>query len=98
MESKLRELIGQSNIWLYIKSSNGWIKNVEIQDVCPETITFRYEQEFKTETKVWEKTTRINNILEIDVRVLAIPKKQQAIEAVRNELDRLWQEDEDSEN
>lgn len=98
MESKLRELIGQSNIWLYIKSSNGWIKNVEIQDVCQETITFRYEQEFKTETKVWEKTTRINNILEIDIRVLAIPKKQQAIEAVRNELDRLWQEDEDSEN
>ncbi len=37
----------------------------------------------------------ITTFLEIDVRVLTMPKKQQAIEAVRNELNRLWKENED---
>lgn len=95
MENKLRELIGQSNIWLYVKSSSGWIKNVEIQNVNSETLTFRYEQELENETKVWERTTRIDNILEIDLHVLSVPKQQQAIEAMRNKLARLWQENEE---
>ena len=96
MESKLRELIGQSNIWLYVKSSSGWIKNVEIQDVNSQTLTFRYEQEFENETKVWERTTRIDNILEVDIHVLSIPRKQQALEAMRDKLSRLWEQSEDN--
>ena len=62
MESKLKELIGQPNIWLYVKSSNGGLKNVEILEVESNTITFRYQHESAAELKVWEKTTRLENI------------------------------------
>ncbi len=94
MKNKLRELIGQSNIWLYVKSNNNWIKNVEIQNVGSETLTFRHSQEFETETEVWERTTRIDNVLEIDVFVSAIPKKTQDIEAMRDKFIRLWEQNE----
>ncbi|MGH8000327.1 MAG: DUF6679 family protein, partial [Brasilonema sp.] len=56
MESKLRELIGQSNVWLFVKSSNGWLKNVEILDVSCDIVTFRYEHESEVEKRIWEKT------------------------------------------
>ncbi|MGL5939837.1 MAG: DUF6679 family protein [Waterburya sp.] len=93
METQLRELIGQSHVWLYVKSSSGWIKNVEIQDVNSETLTFRYEQELEAETKVWERTTRVDNILEIDIQVLTIPKKQQELEEMRNKLSRILEQE-----
>jgi hypothetical protein len=93
MESKLKELIGQQNVWLYVKSSNGWIKNVEILDVNSETLTFRYEHDSESETKVWEKTTRIDNIVEIDIRVLAMPKSNQQVENVRNKLSKLLEQE-----
>ena len=51
MESKLKELIGQPNIWLLVKSSNGWLKNVDILDVNSDTVTFRYESESEVEKK-----------------------------------------------
>jgi hypothetical protein len=53
MENKLRELIGQPNVWLYVTSSNGWFKNVEILDVNASTVTFRYEYESATENLIW---------------------------------------------
>lgn len=62
MKSKLKELIGLPNVWLFVKSSNGWLKNVEILDVNFDTVTFRYEHESDIENRVWEKTTRIDNI------------------------------------
>jgi hypothetical protein len=93
MEKKLTELIGQPNVWLYIKSSNGWIKNVEIINVNSETITFRYEQESDLETKVWEKTTRMDNILEVDVRFASLPKCKQKIEEMRNKFTKLLEQD-----
>jgi hypothetical protein len=93
MEKKLTELIGQSNVWLYIKSSNGWIKNVEIINVNSETITFRYEQESDLETKVWEKTTRMDNVLEVDVRFALVPKCKQKIEDMKNKFTKLLEQD-----
>ena len=93
MENKLRELIGQSNIWLFIKSSNGWVKNVEILDVNSETLSFRYQHESSAETKVWEKTTRLENILEIDIRVAAIPKSEEKLQTMRNKLSRLLEQE-----
>jgi hypothetical protein len=93
MESKLNELIGQPNVWLYIKSSNGWIKNVEILNVNSETITFRYEQESETETKVWEKTTRMDNVLEVDIRLAALPKCKQKIDDMKNKFTKLLEQD-----
>ena len=92
MESKLKELIGQSDIWLFLRSSNGWLKNVEILDVDSETISFRYQHESTTETKVWEKTTRLENILEIDLRVATVPKCEQKLRDARNKLTRLLEE------
>lgn len=92
MENKLRELVGQSDIWLFIKSSNGWVKNVEILDVDSETISFRYQHESTAETKVWEKTTRVDNILEIDIRVAAIPRCEEKLQDVRNKFTRLLEE------
>lgn len=86
MENKLKELIGKLNVWLYVKSSNGWIKNVEILEVNEETVTFLYEHESSLESKVWEKTTRIDNIAEVDVRVLALPKDKQQIAEMRQRL------------
>jgi hypothetical protein len=93
MENKLTELIGQPNVWLYIKSSNGWIKNVEIINVNSETITFRYEQESATETKVWEKTTRMDNVLEVDVRFASVPKCQEKIEDMKNKFTKLLEQE-----
>lgn len=93
MEEKLKELIGQSDIWLFIKSSNGWLKNVEILDVNSDTITFRYQHESSTDTKVWEKTTRLDNILEIDLRVTAIPKCQEKLNQMREQFTRMLEQD-----
>ena len=92
MEDKLRGLIGQSDIWLFVRSSNGWVKNVEILDVDSETVSFRYQHESAAEVKVWEKTTRLENILEIDIRVAAVPKCEQQLQNVRNKLTRLLDE------
>lgn len=89
MESKLQELIGQSNVWLYVTSSKGWIKNVEILDVDDNLVTFRYHHESDTETKVWEKTTRIDNIAEIDLRLVAVPKDKQHMENMRKRFTRM---------
>ena len=93
MNKKLEELIGQSDIWLFIKSSNGWVKNVEILDVDSETVTFRYQHESSAEVKVWEKTTRLDNILEIDIRVTSVPKCSQKLDDVRNRFTRLLEQE-----
>ncbi|NJK49683.1 hypothetical protein HC931_17420 [Candidatus Gracilibacteria bacterium] len=93
MEKKLRELTGKPNVWLYIRSSNGWIKNVEILEVNSETVTFRYEHESEAESRIWEKTTRLDNIVEVDIRVLAMPKNSEQVEGMRNKLSKLLEQD-----
>ncbi len=93
MEKKLKELIGQSDIWLFIKSSNGWVKNVEILDVESDTVSFRYQHESSAEVKVWEKTTRLDNILEIDIRVTAIPRCELKLNDMRHKLSRLLEQE-----
>lgn len=93
METKLQELIGQPNVWLYIKSSNGWVKNVEILEVESDTITFRYQHESAEEMKIWEKTTRLDNILEIDLRLVALPKCDGKMRDVRSNLSRLLEQE-----
>jgi hypothetical protein len=98
MERKLRELLGQSGIWLYVKSSNGWFKNVEILEVTAETVTFRYESETETERKLWEKTTRVENIAEIEVRLLVVPKVDQQLDTIRGQLSRLLEQSSSSED
>lgn len=93
MESKLTELIGQSNVWLYIKSSNGWLKNVEILEVGSDVVTFRYQHESSAEVKVWEKTTRLDNVLEIDIRLVAVPRCEQKIQDMRDKFTRLLEQE-----
>jgi hypothetical protein len=93
MEDKLKELIGQSDVWLFIKSSNGWVKNVEILNVQPELVTFRYQHESSEEVKVWEKTTRLENILEIDIRLVAVPKAEQKLNDMRAKFTRLLEQE-----
>jgi hypothetical protein len=94
MESKLKELIGQPNVWLFVKSSNGWLKNVEILDVNFETVTFRYEHESEAEKRIWEKTTRIDNIAEIEVRLLTLPKNDKQVQDIKNRLSKLLEQEE----
>ncbi|MGL5793737.1 MAG: DUF6679 family protein [Waterburya sp.] len=93
MEDKLKELIGQSDIWLFIKSSNGWVKNVEILNVQQEIVTFRYQHESLEEVKIWEKTTRLDNILEIDIRLIAVPKGEQKLNNMRAKLTKLLEQE-----
>ncbi|NEU71278.1 hypothetical protein PI95_001440 [Hassallia byssoidea VB512170] len=93
MENKLRELIGQPNVWLFVKSSNGWLKNVEILDVSQETVTFRYENESDKERRLWEKTTRIKNVTEIEVRLLAIPKSDGEVQEMKNRLSQIFEKE-----
>lgn len=93
MESKLKELIGQSNVWLFIKSSNGWLKNVEILEVGAEIVTFRYQHESASEVKIWEKTTRLDNILEVDIRLVAMPKCEQQILEMKQKFTRLMEQE-----
>ena len=93
MENKLRELIGQPHVWLFVKSSNGWLKNVEILDVSQDTVTFRYENESEKERKLWEKTTRIKNVTEIEVRLLAIPKGDGEVQEMKNRLSQIFEKE-----
>ena len=93
MENKLKGLIGQANVWLYIKSSSGWLKDVEILEVESDLITFRYQHESSAEVKVWEKTTRLDNILEIDIRLVTLPKCEQKIQNMRDKLTRLLEQE-----
>ena len=93
MEEKLRELIGHSDIWLFINSSNAWVRNAEILDVEADTISFRYQHESSTEIKVWEKTTRLDNILEIDIRVASVPKCEEKLKLVKDKLTRLLEQE-----
>ncbi|MEC4817644.1 MAG: DUF6679 family protein [Scytonema sp. PMC 1069.18] len=93
MESKLKELIGQPNVWLFVRSSNGWLKNVEILDVTSDTVTFRYEHESDVEKRVWEKTTRIDNIAEIEVRLLTLPKSNKQVEDIKHRLSKLLEQE-----
>ena len=98
MEGKLRELVGKPGIWLYIQSSNGWFKNVEILEVGDSVLTFRYESESDTERKIWEKTTRISNVSEIEVRLVVMPKQNNPqLADIRGQLSRLLQKDSTSE-
>lgn len=90
MEGKLKELVGKPGVWLYIQSSSGWFKNVEILEVGNSVLTFRYESESDTERKTWEKTTRIANVSEIEVRLIVIPKPNNPqLADVRGQLSRL---------
>lgn len=93
MENKLRELIGQPNVWLFVKSSKGWLKNVEILEVNQQTVTFRYENESEVERKLWEKTTRIKNVTEIEVCLLAIPKDAGQVQEMKDRLSRIYQQE-----
>lgn len=94
MEGKLKELIGTSGVWLYIQSSNGWFKNVEILEVGDNVLTFRYESESSTEHKVWEKTTRINNVAEIEIRLIVVPKiNTPQLADIRGQLSKLLQKE-----
>ncbi|MEM9927585.1 MAG: DUF6679 family protein [Cyanobacteria bacterium P01_D01_bin.50] len=93
MESKLQELIGQPNVWLLVKSSNGWLKNVDILDVNSDTVTFRYESESEIDRKIWEKTTRIDNIAEIEIRLMAMPKDNKKIQGLRKKFSQLLEEE-----
>jgi hypothetical protein len=94
MEGKLKELIGKSGVWLYIQSSSGWFKNVEILEVGDNVLTFRYESESNTERKIWEKTTRIENVSEIEVRLVVVPKIDNPQMAdIRGQLSKLLQKD-----
>lgn len=93
MESKLKELIGEPNVWLYVKSSNGWLKNVEILEVEADLVTFRYQHESSAEIKIWEKTTRVDNILEIDLRLVSVPRCEQQIQDMKNRFTRLLEQE-----
>ncbi len=94
MEGKLKELIGKSGVWLYIQSSNGWFKNVEILEVGDNVLTFRYESESNTERKVWEKTTRISNVAEIEIRLIVVPKiNTPQLADIRGQLSKLLQKE-----
>ena len=93
MESKLKELIGQSNVWLFVKSSNGWLKNVEILEVDSETVTFCYQYESVTQTKVWEKTTRLDNILEIDIQLVSMQKCSEQMSEIKQKFTRLLEQE-----
>ena len=94
MERKLKELIGKPGVWLYIESSSGWFKNVEILEVGDNVLTFRYESESSTERKVWEKTTRIDNVAEIEVRLVVVPKiNNPQLADIRGQLSKLLQKE-----
>ena len=94
MERKLKELIGKPGVWLYIESSSGWFKNVEILEVGDNVLTFRYESESSTERNVWEKTTRIDNVAEIEVRLVVVPKiNNPQLADIRGQLSKLLQKE-----
>ena len=94
MERKLKELIGKPGVWLYVESSSGWFKNVEILEVGDNVLTFRYESESSTERKVWEKTTRIDNVAEIEVRLVVVPKiNNPQLADIRGQLSKLLQKE-----
>lgn len=93
MESKLQELIGQQNVWLLVKSSNGWLKNVDILEVNSDTVTFRYESESELDRRIWEKTTRIDNIAEVEIRLMVMPKDNKKVHDLRKKFSKLLEQE-----
>ena len=93
MRDKLRELIGQPNVWLCLGGTNTWIKNVQILDVTNKTVTFRYEDETEREKRLWEKTTRIKNITEVEVKLVSYPKDTQRVAHIRGKLSNLLEQE-----
>lgn len=93
MREKLKELIGQGNVWLCIASNNSWIKNVQIVEVTNKTVTFRYEDETDKEKRLWEKTTRIRNIAEVEVKLVAYPKDTQKVSSIKDKLTNLLEQE-----
>jgi hypothetical protein len=93
MREKLRELVGRPNVWLYVKSTSSWIRNAQILDVTDKTVTFRYEHEVENEKRFWEKTTRIKNITEVDVKLLTLPKQDDQVAAIKDRLKNLLEQE-----
>lgn len=93
MKEKLRDLIGQPHVWLYVKSTSSWIRNAQILDVTEDSVTFRYEHEVENEKRLWEKTTRIENISEIDIKLLTLPKHDAQVSAIKNRLKNLLEQE-----
>lgn len=93
MEQKLRDLVNQPHVWLYLKSSSGWFKDVHILDVSSEVVTFRYEHESEEEKRLWEKTTRLENVAEVEVKLLAIPKDGEQVAQLKGQLSNLLEQD-----
>lgn len=58
-----------------------------------EIVTFRYQHESLEEVKIWEKTTRLDNILEIDIRLVAVPKGEQKLNDMRAKLTKLLEQE-----
>lgn len=93
MREKLRELIGQPNVWLCLGSNNTWIKNVQILEVTNKTVTFRYEDETEREKRLWEKTTRIKNISEVEVKLVSYPKDSLRAVHLKGQLTQLLEQE-----
>ncbi|MFE4107878.1 DUF6679 family protein [Almyronema epifaneia] len=93
MEQKLKDLVGQPNVWLFLKSSGGWFKDVHILDVSAEVVTFRYEHESNDEKRLWEKTTRLENVAEVEVKLLAMPKDGKQVSQLKDQLSQLLEQD-----
>lgn len=85
MRDKLLELVGHTNIWIFLVSQ-GWIANVEILDVTRKTVTLGYYFESDQETRYWEKTTRIRDVIDIDVRFAVCPREGEKLEQVRKKM------------
>ncbi len=66
METKLKSLIGRTEVALFILEEGDWIEGVTIQKVEKGTVVFLWVDD---EDETWERTVRIDSISQVDVKV-----------------------------
>lgn len=92
MKDKLKSLIGKPNVWLYLGSCNTWFKEVRILEVTEDWVTFRYSTITHEISSFWERTTRIDNITDIDIEISNVPLYEGHLKNLKDKLSEIVRE------
>ncbi len=89
MKDKLKSLLGKPNVWLYLDSCDTWFREVRILEVTENLITFRFSALTNDVLSVWERTTRIENVSDIDIEISNVPLGEDNLQEIKQKLSEI---------
>lgn len=92
MKDKLKSLLGKPNVWLYLDSCDTWFKDVRIIEVTENLITFRFSAINNDVLSVWERTTTIDNVTDIDIEISNVPLCEENLKELKHKLSEMVKE------